>query len=217
MKLLRKDILKAIGSLRLWVGQDAGSEAAIHAIYYTFNEDDSETVLMVNAWNAFNSINREAFLYNTKVLCPASATFINKCYSAPNDLFVQGDKHLKSLEGATQGDPAAMALYVLGITPLLTWLSNLSKEKTEMFLSRQVAFADTLDGVDWLEDLKKWWDLLEQEGRKFGYHVKASKSHIITKKKYRDKAKQIFQESKITITTERHRGMRSIIGSKTFK
>ena len=30
----------------------------------------------------------------------------------------------------------------------------------------------------------KKWDLLEQEGGKFSYHVTASKSHIIVKEKY---------------------------------
>ena len=119
MKLLRKDILKATGSLQLCAGQDAGSEAAIHAVYDMFNEDDTEAVLMVDASNAFNSINREAFLHNTKVLCPALATFINNCYSIPSDLFVQGGKRLKSLEETTQGDPTAMAIYTLGITSLL--------------------------------------------------------------------------------------------------
>ena len=54
---------------------------------------------MVDALNAFNSINREAFLHNAKVLSPALATFINSCYSIPSDLFVQGGKRLKSLEG----------------------------------------------------------------------------------------------------------------------
>ena len=74
-----------------------------------------------------------------------------------------------------------MAIYALGITPLLTWFSNLSKEKTEKSPSRQVAFADDLNGVGVFENLKKWLDLLEQEGGKFGYHVKATKSHIIVK------------------------------------
>ena len=53
MKLLRKDILKAAGSLQLCAGQDAGSEAAAHAVYM-FNEENTEAVLMVDASNAFN-------------------------------------------------------------------------------------------------------------------------------------------------------------------
>ena len=74
-----------------------------------------------------------------------------------------------------------------------------------------------MTSVGSLENLKKWWDLLQQEGWKFGYHVKASKSHIIVKEKYQDKAKEIFQGSKITIPTEGHRHLGSVIGSKKFK
>ena len=81
MKLLRKYVLKGTGSLRLCAGQDAVSEAAIHAVYYMFNEDDTEAVLMIDASNAFNTTIRKAFLHNTKVLCPALALFINNCCS----------------------------------------------------------------------------------------------------------------------------------------
>ena len=104
--------------------------------------------------NALNLINREAFLHNPKVLCPALATFINNCYLIPSDVFVEGGKRLRSFEGTTQGDPAAMIIYALGITPLLAWLSNLSKEKTEKFPSRQIAFADDVNGVGSSENLK---------------------------------------------------------------
>ena len=47
-----------------------------------------------------------------------------------------------------------MTIYALGITPLLAWLSNLSKEKPEKFPSRQVAFPDDLNGVGSSENLK---------------------------------------------------------------
>ena len=80
----------------------------------------------------------------------------------------------------------------------------MSKENTEMFPWRLLAFADDLNGVGSLENLKKWWDLLEQEDEKFAYDVKASKSQIIVKEKYQYKAKQIFHSSKITITKEGH-------------
>ena len=49
--------------------------------------------------------------------------------------------------------------------------------------------ADDLNGVGLSENLK--WDLLEQEGEKSGYHVKASKSHMTVKEKYEEKNKQI--------------------------
>ena len=37
MKLLKRDVLKTIGSLQICAGQDAGSEAAIYAVYEMFN------------------------------------------------------------------------------------------------------------------------------------------------------------------------------------
>ena len=92
---------------------------------------------MVDASNTSNSINREAFLHNAKLSRPALATFIKNCYSIPSDLFVQEGKFLRSLKGTTQGDPATMGIYALGITSLLGRLSDLSKEKSEKFPSRQ--------------------------------------------------------------------------------
>ena len=128
MKLLKRDVLKATGSLQLCAGQDAGCEAAIHSVYDMFNAKNTEAVLMVDASNTFNSINREAFLHNTKIICPSLSTYINNCYSTPSKLYIQGGKSLKSEEGTTQGDPTAMAIYALGITPLIAWLSkNLKK------------------------------------------------------------------------------------------
>ena len=111
----------------------------------------------------------KAFLHKKNVLCPALVTFPNNCYSIQSDLFVQTETCLKSLEGTTQGDLAAMAIYALRITSLLAWLSNLPEKKAKKFPSRQVAFADYLNGVGLLEDLRKWWDLLEEEGRIFRY------------------------------------------------
>ena len=61
-----------------------------------------------------------------------------------------------------------MAIYFLGNTPLLAWLINSSKGKTEKFPSKQTAFEDDLNGIGSLKNLKRWRDLLEQEGGKFG-------------------------------------------------
>ena len=44
MRLLKKDISKAAGSLQFCGLQDAGSETAIHAVYDMFNEDETEAV-----------------------------------------------------------------------------------------------------------------------------------------------------------------------------
>ena len=73
-----------------------GSEAAIHAIYDVHQEDETEAVLLVDADNAFNSINRKAMLHNISITCPLITTFIANCYMEPARLFVAWNHEIKS-------------------------------------------------------------------------------------------------------------------------
>ena len=94
-------------------------EAAIHATTMMLQSDDNDAVLLVDADNAFNRLNRQAALWNIQFICPAISTVIINIYRAPSRLFVFGGLELASQEGTTQGDPLAMAMYVLAITPLI--------------------------------------------------------------------------------------------------
>lgn len=58
----------------MFYGKSSESEAAIHAMRDLF-EEESETVLLVDAANAFNSINRNSFLHNINILCPTFAKY----------------------------------------------------------------------------------------------------------------------------------------------
>mgnify|MGYP001800026604 CR=1 FL=1 len=84
-----------------------------------FDEENTEAVLLVDASNAFNSINRNVFLHNIKIICPPLAIFVHNCYALPSRLFVIGGIEIKSSEGTTQGDPASMAIYAIAIIPLI--------------------------------------------------------------------------------------------------
>ena len=101
-----------------------GSEAAIHAMYDVYQKDETEVVLLADADNAFNSINRKAMLDNISITCPLITTFIANCYMKPARLFVVGNHEIKSREGTKQGDPTAMGAYALGVTPLIHFLSE---------------------------------------------------------------------------------------------
>ena len=57
-----------------------------------------------------------------------------------------------------------------------------------------MAFPDGLNGVGSLENLKNWWDLLEQESRTSGYHVKPIKSHLIGKENIKTKQNRYFKK-----------------------
>ena len=48
--------------------QKSGSETAIHAMYTIFEADETVGVLLIDASNAFNALNRQEALHNIRVL-----------------------------------------------------------------------------------------------------------------------------------------------------
>ena len=82
-----------------------------------FSDAECEGVLLVDANNAFNSLNQNAALRNVSILCPALGTIVINMYRSSVDLLVGGEA-ISSAEGKTQGEPQAMAIYVAAITPL---------------------------------------------------------------------------------------------------
>ena len=194
-------------------GQQAGCEAAVHAINQLFQEDETDGVILVDAANAFNSINRRSLLHNIKTLCPAMAQYIHNCYHRPSRLFLMGGKEIASQEGTTQGDPTAMPAYAIGLMPLLEILQ-------EGLLTQEVknaAYADDLAGTGKLQALKKWWDDVNDLGPLLGYNPKASKSYLIVKKEKLEEAKVLFKDTGINITADGHKYLGGFIGQKDGK
>ena len=83
MKVLRTDIKNAAGVTQLCAEQEGGVEAALHAMIQVFEYDDTDAVLLVNAQNAFNRLNRRAALHNIMIrfICPPFATILINWYS----------------------------------------------------------------------------------------------------------------------------------------
>ena len=70
LSLFRLDIQDAAGPLQVCAGQDGGCEAAVHAMRQLFAEPEVQGALLVDASNAFNTINRQSALHNIKSICP---------------------------------------------------------------------------------------------------------------------------------------------------
>ena len=102
--ITRQDVQEAAGFIQLCAGQITGIEAVVHAVCSFFLSEETEALLLVDTSNAFNSLNRETALHNIQRLCPSLATALINIYSAPSELYVDGDV-LLSQEGTTQGDP----------------------------------------------------------------------------------------------------------------
>ena len=115
--------LKHLGSnIQLCLGQKCGIEHAIHTLREEFDADESCSILLIDASNAFNLLNRKLALENIETICFSLVTALRNSYSEPSDLFVNGTK-LKSEERVTQGDPLSMAMYGIAILPLIKRLN----------------------------------------------------------------------------------------------
>ena len=112
-EVFKNDVSIAAGALQLCAGQPSGCEAAVHAVRNIFEEEECDGVILVDASNVFNSINRKAMLHNIGILCPAMKIFAENCYSTSARLFITGGAEIRSNEGTTQGDPISMALYAM--------------------------------------------------------------------------------------------------------
>ena len=75
-----------------------------------FHADSTDGVIFVDAFNAFNNLNRRVALVNIQYLCPAVSKILINCYRDSANLYVGGTT-LLSREGTTQGDPLAMIMF----------------------------------------------------------------------------------------------------------
>ena len=196
IKVTKREVMDASGSLQVCAGQKSGSEAAIHALREIFEAaDETDAVLLIDASNAFNSLNRAAALHKVRLICPAIAIYVINTYRASARLFVIGGKELKSSEGTTQGDPLAMSLYAVSLQPLITRL-------TIAISAEQCWYADDATGSGPLDGLKKWWDELEESGPGLGYFPNAKKCWLIVKPCREEEARELFAGTAINVTTE---------------
>ena len=51
-------------------GVQSGAEAAIHSIRCMFEDDRTDTVILVDTRNGFSSLNCQAAMRNIRVICP---------------------------------------------------------------------------------------------------------------------------------------------------
>ncbi len=249
-KALKNDIRQAAGGLQVCAGLEGGAEAAIHAIREVFEGDDCEAVLLIDATNAFNLLNRKAALQNIKARCPRLVQYLSNTYRVPARLFV-GDTEIASAEGTTQGDPLGTAMYAIATTPLIRALSgaehpsfrgptaeypplpplqaasgltvispalrlSLPGDDDDMVPSHQAWLADDGTIAGKLRRLRAQWDILRELGPDIGYHPNAKKSVLVVKPQFMEKARELFKDTGVQITSEGQRHLGAAVGSPTF-
>ena len=129
-------------------------------------------------------------LHNISITCPILSTFVSNCYLVPAQLFILGNKEIKSKEATTQGDPTAMAAYALGVTPLIHFLHEYVSMSNHR--CKEVSFADDFTIAGKTEGISSYWELLQQVGL-YGYFQRPSKSYLVVKEQYLENAIETFR------------------------
>ena len=91
MSVVKKDVITSTSSLQVCAGQEAGAEAAIHAMQNIYMTGECEAVLLIDAENAFNLINRKSMLHNISIIRPITSNYITNNYTFNSHLFIIGD------------------------------------------------------------------------------------------------------------------------------
>ena len=206
LSVVKSDILDTVGLSQLCVGQVAGVEAAVHTVQSLFKRDDMEAALLVDASNAFNSLNRDTALLNIMSSCPSFATILLNCYRECSNLFIDGDVIL-SQEGTTQGDPLSMAFYALATLPLIKSLPN---------SVHHIWYADDVSAVGSVKDLSNWWNALVDQGPKYGYFPNSSKSWLVVKESCYNEACSVFSNLSVNVTSSGHPHLGIPLGSQEY-
>ena len=208
----KKDLEEVCGAQQLACGLKSGIEGAVHAIEEIFdcNKEDGHGLLLMDASNAFNSLNRETALWNVRVLWPRCSRFLFNTYRGYAPLIIAGTTEvLYSREGTTQGDPLAMLFYGVSLMPLIRLLESPDKY-------RQAWYADDSSALGKLEKLLDWLLLLMENGPKYGYYPEPSKSYLVVHPNFIDEAHRLFDQFGIKIV-EGRRYLGGYVGSEEGK
>ena len=210
MTLVKDDVIDATGPTQLCAGQLAGCEAGVHTLNSLFESRETDGVLLVDATNTFNQLNRQAVLHNIQSLCPSLAHILINCYREPVQMHLSSGEIIWSKEGTTQGDPLGMTMYALGMAPPIQKL-NLKCPSVN-----QLWFADDSSAASSLKNLLEWWESLLELGPSFGYEVNVKKCWLVVKPHLHDQALSLFHNTGLQISVNGCPYLGAAIGQKCF-
>ena len=212
LRVIGEDVEEACGFLQKGSGCPADLEAAVRAMQQIYEEESTEGILLVDAKNAFNSLNREAALHNIKHLCLSlyvnhptqllSSSFATFCFWWWRISLGRGNHARRS--------PNSMPFYALATLPLVKHLQSLHPAV------RQAWLADDSAGAGRLRALRQWWDTLCDMGAQYGYNTNSTKTWLIVQPDLLEKANELLGATGVQITTEGVKYLGSAIGKRAY-
>ena len=219
--VLKPELVNSTAPIQTCAGLPGGIEASIHAMRKIYEDPATEGILLIDASNAFNALNRKAALNNIKYTCPEFSGYVNNLYRGDAELFVAGsDETVMSCEGTTQGGTESMGFYSGGLVPISHYQieeQDQDKSPEDTDFAKKLFYADDGAGGGTLSQILEWWSEIQTRGPIFGYFPKPSKTWLIVKPEYLERAKELFADSDINITDQGHKYLGSYIGSDDGK
>ena len=158
----------------------AGIDGVIHGVQALWDENLSTEecgVLLIDANNAFNEINRVGMLWTFRHLWTSRSRFVFNCYRHWSSIVLQNRNGKSSIiysrEVVTQGGPLAMIVYGIGILPLIKNLKRAIPDITQPW------YTDDAVSLGTFARLETYFYLLTLQGLGRGYHPKLIKSVLI--------------------------------------
>ena len=152
---------------------------------------------MVDAKNAFNSVNRVVGLWNARIYWPRCSRFLFNIYRGFSSLWVnESTEPLYSKEGVTQGDPISMCFYAIALIPLIRSLRGQGRWV-------QSWYADDSACVGPLDKVKEWFRMLSERGPGFGYFPEPAKS-VVVDPRFKDMAVAMFSDIGVKVVSGNH-------------
>jgi len=136
-------------------------------------------------------------LYVVPHMWPSGARFCMNCYKFWPILILRDRNgttlRIFSKEGVTQGDPIAMYMYGVGITPMIREM----KKQCPGF--KDSWYADDGAGQGHFEDIREYLNKLTVVGKVYNYYPEIQKSIVVVREQELESAKNYFAENQLQV------------------
>jgi hypothetical protein len=173
LAVTKGDLQDACSPRQLACGLPGGCEAAAHTLQTLWEGDSTQVVILGDAGNAFNRLNRKAAILAARRRCPTMAVAFYNFYGSKGRLLLSNGDCLWSEEGSTQGCPLGGAKFGVGSMPLI--------EDVDQEDCHQSWYADDSSAAGTVSSTHRWFSELQAKGPQYGYFLKTEKCVAIVK------------------------------------
>jgi len=157
------------------VGEKSGAEAILHgvnAVVDGYGDDPSKVMFKVDLKNAFNLVDRVAFLDIIRQRVPDVSAWVECCYHTQAFLWC-GDNQFKSCQGVQQGDPLGPLLFSLVLQKII---DDIVQECPDLVINAWYLDDGTLIGST--ESVLRALQTIETRGPALGLTLNLSKCEL---------------------------------------